>query len=318
MKIAIVRRNGLGDLLCTYPLIYQLKKKYPTAHITLFVEPSNAPLTTYLKGVDEVVVIPKGNKYLQMLRLGLFYRSKNFDLAISAKPSPMRLVSLFLVLLGAKQSIAIENGGWQDYFISRKLPPFPPDMHQALKVMKMVFPEMVSIPTNLFPKIARASKEECSHLELPTKKPTLLLSASTTRFSNRMNAAKYSRIVKTLIEKYHFHPLMIAFPQDGKRAREIIKNINSNYSLLFPRSFDQFMLALSAADFYMIGDSGVAHLGAALHKPQLVWYGESSPKEWSPMGQHIRTLYHPKHVDEIEDSEIINVAEKLIQEVFCD
>jgi len=47
-KIAVVRRNGLGDLLCAFPLINYFQKYQPDAQITLFVDKRNAPLIPYL------------------------------------------------------------------------------------------------------------------------------------------------------------------------------------------------------------------------------------------------------------------------------
>lgn len=42
MNIAIIRRNGLGDLLCTVPLVHYLKETFPDASQTLFVDARNA------------------------------------------------------------------------------------------------------------------------------------------------------------------------------------------------------------------------------------------------------------------------------------
>ena len=97
MKIAIVRRNGLGDLLAVMPLVKLCKEKHPGCHVTLFVDHRNAPLLPYLEGFDEAIVIePSKNKYISLLKTLLKNRHRSFDLVISARPTPMQWLNLFL------------------------------------------------------------------------------------------------------------------------------------------------------------------------------------------------------------------------------
>ncbi len=56
MKIAILHRNGLGDLICTQPLIKYLQYKFPIAEIHLFIESNNKELADYL--CPEVTIYP--------------------------------------------------------------------------------------------------------------------------------------------------------------------------------------------------------------------------------------------------------------------
>lgn len=105
MKIAILRRNGLGDLICTQPLIKYLQYTFPIAEIHLFLESNNNELADYLCPEITTHIIPKGNKYITTLGTALKWRKLHFDIAISAKPTPMKLNNLFLWLLGAKKTL---------------------------------------------------------------------------------------------------------------------------------------------------------------------------------------------------------------------
>jgi ADP-heptose:LPS heptosyltransferase len=317
-KIAIIRRNGLGDLVCIYPLIQFLKKNYPCSQITLFVDQTNASLTPYLEGHDEVVVIPKGNKYLQLALTALKYRGRRFDLAVSGKTSSMRLITFFLYLLGAKKTVACASGGWEDLLLTNPIKSFTSPTHQALKSIQMVAPQIAEISPEFFPKIAPLKEARSFIQDVPHGKLILLLSASTSRLTNRMDVEKYALLVNTLTKRFPLHPVIISMPDDASRAYALEQNIIGKKSLVFPRSFENFMLALSAADFLMVGDGGVGHIGAAMQKPVFTWFGESNPKEWLPLGRHVAALFHPNHVDEIEDKELQSTAEKLINEVLCE
>ncbi|WP_118985464.1 glycosyltransferase family 9 protein [Photorhabdus sp. CRCIA-P01] len=119
MKIAILRRNGLGDLICTQPLIKYLQYRFPAAKIHLFIESNNKELAGYLSPEIITHIIPKGNKYTTTLGTALKWRKLHFDIAISAKPTPMKLNNLFLWLLGAKKRYAVtQSHQWHEKLIN--------------------------------------------------------------------------------------------------------------------------------------------------------------------------------------------------------
>ncbi|HEY0256557.1 MAG TPA: hypothetical protein VGC39_03860, partial [Candidatus Methylacidiphilales bacterium] len=43
-RILVIRRNRMGDMICTLPLLHALRKGYPTAHLTVACDPAGAPI----------------------------------------------------------------------------------------------------------------------------------------------------------------------------------------------------------------------------------------------------------------------------------
>ncbi|CAM3889273.1 glycosyltransferase family 9 protein [Xenorhabdus thuongxuanensis] len=153
MKIAILRRNGFGDLICTQPLIKFLQKRYPNSEISLFIDSGNAELAYYLCPEINICIIPKGNKYPAIIKTALAFRRKKFDIAISTKPTPMKLNNLFLWLLGAKKRYAVvTNKHWHTKLIN-----YPVNQeqvngyHQALKVLRIFSPNENKLSPEFFP-----------------------------------------------------------------------------------------------------------------------------------------------------------------------
>lgn len=305
MQIGIVRRNGLGDLLCTFPLILYLQEIYPEAKITLFVDKKNFPLIPYLPPVDRVVVFPEqGNKYWNLFKTAVRYRSSKFDLAICTKTSPMKLMNLFLFWLGAKKRVAVVDKSWHSRLIN--VPntfdeTYAKKTHQALKALHLIAPKFAELPKRFYPslKIPRGKKSP-----LKVEKPALLLSASTTRSSNRFSSKRYASIANRLFENYCFSVLIIAEPKDRARAQEIGNELDAPYHIYFPRNFEEFMVLLDTGNLYFVGDGGIAHIGAGFGKRGVVLYGETSPLEWRPMNDGFSVLYDPRHVDNLHDDEI--------------
>ncbi len=309
-KVAIIRRNGLGDLLCAYPLVLYIKQHHPQAHITLFVDHKNYPLVRYLPPVHQVVVFPqRGNKYLNLFRTARKYRSSEFDLVISAKTSPMKLMNFFLFCLGGKKRVAYVDRSWHSRLINRPIlydESRAKQLHQALKGLHMIAPHLQEVPEELYPRITIADTVQ-QHYEglVDTSLPLLLLSASTTRDASRLYPERYAGIVNDLYNSYNFTAVIIGEKKDQKRAEAIGRRLKMACYLYFPRSFEEFMVLLDLCDLYFVGDGGMAHIGAALGKSGLVLYGQTSPVEWGPLSSSMSALFHPEHVDALSDELMI-------------
>lgn len=306
-KIALIRRNGLGDLLCAYPLVLYLKKQNPNHHITLFLDESNAPLARYLPAIDQCVVFASGKKYMQVLRQAWCYRRCQFDLAISMKTSPMKLMNLFLFLLGAKESIAVVDSHWSKHFVNRPIAYDPTSRghaHQALQTLHLVAPHFKSVPKELYPRIVLPRH--------PIGKPILILSASTTRPASRLDLERYASLVNGWYQEHpSFRVRIMALPKDQMRAQLLASKLIMDHAIAIPRAFDEFIEHLNEGDGCFCGDGGIGHLAGALNQRALILFGESHPKQWQPLGDHIVSLQDPIHVNRLNDEIIFKAGKAL-------
>lgn len=312
-RIAFIRRNGFGDLLCAYPTLLYLKDIAPTAEITLFVDSRNAPLIPYLSQIQNVAVFSKGNKYMSLLKTAWKYRTRKFDLAISAKTSPMKLMNFFLYALGAKKRVAYCDSSWHSMFVNYKIPShLAPLKHQAIKTLHLIAPHFISLPKKYYPKLSIPPEIEAlmqaSITQLApssSEKITLIISATTTNPNNSLNPFRYAHIVNQLAKNFPLHVIVVGQEKDKKRGEEIKSALHLSSSLYFPRNFDEFMVLLKRSDLLFVGDGGPAHIGAALEKGVVALFGGVDPLVWAPLGDHVHVLFHPQHVDLIEESEIL-------------
>lgn len=323
-KVAIIRRNGLGDLLAAYPLILYLRRLYPHVAITLFVDGRNASLVPFLPPVEEVVVFPtKGNKYWNAWRTARRYRGQ-FDAALSAKTSPMKLMNCFLYWLKAPKRIAYVNSSWHSRLVNHPLSydeTAAKKLHQALKTLKMIAPELQEVPQEFYPRLSLPASIKSTYrsLLLPfDEKLILLASATTTRPASRFPVERYASLLNRLAKETPIHVLIVGQPQDEKRASSLAQKIEGSHSVHFPRNFEEFMVLLDASHLYFVGDGGVAHIGAALGKKAVVLFGETNPIEWAPLSKEVQTFYHPRHVEELPDEAIFNALKRKLVEVVCE
>ncbi len=324
-KIAIIRRNGFGDLLCTFPLIHYLKSIRPDIHITLYVENSNASLLPYLSGSDETIIFPKGNKYWHVLSTALKDRTKKYDLAISTKPSPMKLMNLFLYALGAKKRLAfVEKGLWHSQLINEKLIYNEEEsirQHQALKCLRMVNPSFREIPKEFYPKIRIPKKIRQRHerplqdklSSLCTKGSTLLISVSNNRESGCFGAEGYSDILNQLYRLVPFKTIISTQLSDIHVAQELNAKLECPSLIIPTPSFDQFLILLSLSDLVFSADGGIMHMAAALGIPQVTLFAYTRLCEWHPLTDNAICFYDKKHVNNIPREPVIDALLKYME-----
>jgi ADP-heptose:LPS heptosyltransferase len=318
MNIAIIRRNGLGDLLCAFPMILFLKKKFPGSSLTLFVDQRNAPLIPYLPAVNKVVVLPnKGNKYWNLFRASRTFRNQ-FDLAISAKTSPMKLNNFFLYCLGAKERIAYVDESWHARLINRPVPYCHNEgkRHQALKGLRLVAPELSEVPQEFYPMLTVSKEIKSKYvIKQPTGVPIVLISATTTKPSNRLDIDRYASLLNRLHQESPIFVRIIGQKNDRLRADAIAMRLKMPTQVHFPRNFDEFMVLLDSSDLFFVGDGGVVHIGAALGKNLVALYGETSPEEWRPLSKKAEVFYDPTHVDRLPAQAIFEALKRNIEEL---
>jgi ADP-heptose:LPS heptosyltransferase len=97
-KILIIRRDNIGDLVCTAPLIAALRQRFPAAWLGALVNSYNAPVLEGNPDLDEMFVYTKakhrsGNESLaailwRRLRMMRRLRAMAIDDVIVATTSP--------------------------------------------------------------------------------------------------------------------------------------------------------------------------------------------------------------------------------------
>jgi ADP-heptose:LPS heptosyltransferase len=290
--IGIIRRNGLGDLLSVMPLVYLCKDRFPESQVTLFVDQRAAPLLPYIDGIDDAVVIAASkNKYTGLIKTLWSQKGKSYDLLISAKPSPMKLLNLFLYALNGKNRIAVVDEAWHAKLITDPRVYDPSERHQMVKSLRLLDPSLESVPPQFKPRLKVTPTRQFS-------KKTLLVSVSNNRLGSTLDADKIQRLLKNL----PFHVVINCEPQDLDKAKSLATGLESE--IIPTASFHDFISLIASVDACFIGDGGIMHIAAALDKPQLVLFGGTKIWEWAPLSDKAVCLGDPHNVNFIPEEQI--------------
>lgn len=304
-KIGIVRRNGLGDLLCVMPLVNLCKERFPGCHVTLFVDGRGAPLLSYLEGIDQAVVLSSSaNKYGALVKTAWSQRKQTFDLLISAKPSPMKLLNLFLCSLRGKKRIAYVDGKWHSRLINQPRPYDPcEEKHQMVKSLCLLDPSFTTVPDQLKPRLK--VKPSFRFAER-----TVLVSVTNNRLGSTLDADKTQRLLNAL--KTSFKVIINCEPADKAQADLLAAGLKMPSEVIPTPTFDEFIGLVASVDTFFIGDGGIMHLAAALDKPQVVLFGGTKIWEWAPLSEKAICLSDPHNVNFIPEEKILQSLERIL------
>jgi ADP-heptose:LPS heptosyltransferase len=114
MKIIVLKRDKLGDLLLTTPMLQVLKEYFPSSTIAVIAPESSAWILKDAPFIDELYSYPQPKSFnlkslialLKQLILFLKIRGKHFDIAIAAGGEFSHRAVKRLLWMKAKKTIA--------------------------------------------------------------------------------------------------------------------------------------------------------------------------------------------------------------------
>lgn len=310
-KILILRRNGFGDLVMALPMIQSLKDKHPEAEITLVGSFRGRKLIPYIDIVNNFLIIPKGNKYIQTLKVCLSLRKQKFDLAFSARGAPQKLMNLALWITGAKKRTAYIDNHWSSKLINYPVPyKRISNRHNALCILQIVNQNYKKIPYNIYPKIntKQDSIEKYKNEVNKILKPdhfNLFISMSNNRKTSILANENFSLILNKLHKQHNnLHIIIFYVHEDFYQAQELKKSLNPTSEIVTNQGMGHFLCLLNTVDALFIGDGGLMHLAAALNKEQLVLFARTPVEEWKPISNKAKLLIDNDDINNINKDAI--------------
>lgn len=337
----IIRRDNIGDLVCTTPLIHALRQHFPKSTLCALVNSYTAPVLANNPDIDTVFAYTKAKHrppgtsivktYWDRLRLFAQLRSMRFDYALLAAPGFQPRLLRLARFAGAQQVIGfIESDTPSTIHIDICVPygPVCPP-HEVEDVFRLLEPLGIAgppPPAQVLPQeheVARA--KEALH-RIIALQPILLIGMhiSARKPSQRWPADRFAALVRALHEQHQAHFLLFwspgeagnpLHPGDDAKAHEIIAATSGIPLAAYPtQELEQLIAGLSLCDMVICSDGGAMHLAAGLGKPILCFFGKSSTARWHPWGTPYIALQPPSQdVQDITMSDALAGVERLLK-----
>lgn len=286
-KILVIRRDNIGDLVCTTPMIGILRKRYPDAWIGVLANRYNVAALDGNPDVDETFDYRKAKHrapgefrlaiWLETAGLMWRLRRMKIDVAIVASPGGER----YAHLINAKQIISEKPAR---------------ELHEVERCVDMLKPLGISdLPENLEvradPQLVALLTKQAGLEKTSGSRWAVHISAR--RPKQRWPAANFVSLIGKLLADDSAAQILLfwspgsqddpAHPGDDEKIAEILKDIaDPRIVPIRTSTLGELVAGLSLCDAMICSDGGAMHLAAGLGKPIVCMFGDSDVSRWHP------------------------------------
>ncbi|ANS45416.1 glycosyltransferase family 9 protein [Serratia inhibens] len=304
-NILIIRRDNIGDLVCTTPLIEGVKIAYPDAKLYLLINKVSQDVVKNNPHLEKVFVYKKAKHktknettlgvYFERLMIFLKLRKIKFDAAILANPVPCKY-SLRLAKMAGVSNIIGADLGTSDIHHPFRKQDFS-GKHQVehtYSYLSAITEQRIPIPpvrVFLTPEERQQAAQRMQKL-LPPVGRVCAVHISSRSPKRRWPIERYAEIINRLVADQNTAVLIFWSPQgtltpddigDQKRAEQLLALCQNERIALYPTASVRELLAgFDLCDRVLCSDGGQMHLAAALNKDMVVFFGDTNKESWHP------------------------------------
>ncbi len=333
-RILVIRRDNIGDLVCTTPLFAALRRRFPAAHIALLTNTYAAPVVHRNPDLDAVHVYAKaphlpvrerGSAYWRRLKTIAALRRARFDCVVLAAAGYYRRGIQFARWLRAPvigfAGDAGESAGL-DCAVTRPTG----RLHEVEDVFRLLRP--LGIEHNAIPDLTvvadpAAVAQARAFLGAKARRPVVAVHISARHPTNRWTAAGYVALIRGLLARGFVVTLLWspgaadcrAHPGDDTLAAAICDQVDHADLLAYPtHGLEKLIGVLALCEAAVLSDGGAMHIAAALGKPVVCFFGDSDIDRWHPWrAPHIVLQKPSRRVADILPEEALSAFETLME-----
>jgi ADP-heptose:LPS heptosyltransferase len=305
-RILVIRRDNIGDLVCTTPLIFALRERFPRAHIAALVNTYNEAVLSGNPAVDAVYAYEKGKHrgekrsiisvYAGRLKLMMNLRREKFDYAILAtpgfEPRSLRLARM----VGARHVLGYTEPGKAhpslDIALTYDRSRNRHQVEDVFSLLRALGVDGTPPPARVFPDPEHRLSIEQTLAGLGRDGLVVGIHVSARRSRQQWPAESFAALIRAIAARHAVRFLLLwspgeadnpKHPGDDSKARAIAERCEGLSLLPCPTGeLSRLIAALSLCDCVVCTDGGAMHLAAALGKPILCFFGDSPPERWRP------------------------------------
>jgi len=304
-RIVIRAPTWVGDAVMSLPALYELRRIFPEAHITVAAPPGTADIFIDSDSVNEVVVESRGG-LLSTFSQAREWRKRHFDLAVIFQNSFGSAAVASLGRVPTRVGYATDR---RSFLLTHPLtvPEWKDQRHESFYYLNIVAElERLLLGTSTVnevePQFALHVSEErkerarrllADHLADLTKPIALLCPGSINSRAKRWPPERYAALADRLAQA-GMTVALIGSPGELSVSEEVAAHAESSPLILTGKSTVAEAVALiSIADVLITNDTGPAHIGAALRTRTIVIFGPTNPLTTYPMSPNAEIIRHP-------------------------
>ncbi len=327
-KILVIQLFGMGDLLCSLPLIERVRKHFPDAKITLLADGKLSEMAGIFECVDEVIGCQRG--ILSKMRLIPRIKNHGFDMALILNPLWQ---GAWIAYLGqVKYSIGYlrDYEGTQDItglsrLLTHSFLPQDKPMHDSQRYMEIAgFLGIEAVP--LLPKL-NIPQEAMEWVDaflrdngIGQNDLILGINPHAAWEAKCWDAKKFAEVADVMTDNCHAKIVFFGSPDASDTRRMNIINSAMRHkevvSAAGKTDIPRLIALVKKCDVLLTNDSGPMHLAAALGVNMVALFGPSDIEKFGYERDNIINLKDNfpdnAYMKNIEVKEVIKAIEMLM------
>ncbi|HEY4374136.1 MAG TPA: glycosyltransferase family 9 protein [Burkholderiales bacterium] len=337
MKILVIKRDKIGDLLLTTPMLAVLRAALPQAKIHLLANDYNAWVAEGNPNVDKRWVYPRvrtGNKVSikaawATWNINRLLKREHFDVAIVGNSAESRRAIERGTALGAKRVIASFPADNRYPGVTDRID-FDPKRHEVEAMIALLAPMGVAAPAQLpYPQFSlpgqwQAEAEQWLASQKLAPKRYVIIGLGARRAKKQPTRDQVLRWSDWFAQKHGLKTVFMwtpgksdnpLYPGDDEVAQPVL-DANSPHIVPFRGALKPAIGLIWNAAFSLFPDSGLMHFAAASPGGVLGLFAETDvsphPDQWGPRGRRAAYLDAQKAVAELPDELVFSTVEGLL------
>jgi heptosyltransferase-1 len=291
-RVLIVKLGALGDIVHAIPVAAALRRAFPAARIDWLVSARHHDILDLVPVIDRRIVINDrsgagdGTSIWSAIRE---LRRSQYDVALD-------LQGLVKSAFFARASGAGRVIGFASHYVRERLArPFytevhdpggggmyhPDETHVVWTNLGLLEPLGVRSAAPEFP-IARVESDVAREIADQTRGRYALLNPGAAWPTKRWPAARLAAVAGALRDRHALSSIVVWGPNEEPLAKEVVAS-SGGAAMLSPRTSIADLVALCrGASLFISGDTGPAHIAAAVGAPIVGIYGPTRPSRNGP------------------------------------
>jgi ADP-heptose:LPS heptosyltransferase len=337
MKILVIKRDKIGDLLLTTPMLAHLRASLPQAQIHLLANDYNAWVARDHPAVDKLWVYPRvrtGNKVSLKAawatwNINRALKREKFDVAIVGNSAESARAIQRGASLGAKRVIASYPKEKHYPGVTDRID-FDPRRHEVEAMIALLAPLGIAPPAQAaypqfrLPPAWQGEAEQWLAAQGLRPGSYAIIGLGARRAKKQPTRDQVLRWSAWFAEKRGLKTVFIwtpgksdnpLYPGDDEVAQPVL-DANSPHIVPFRGALKPAIGLIWNAAFCIFPDSGLMHFAAASPGGVLGLFAETDvsphPDQWGPRGARAGYLDAPKAVSELGDEKVLGAISELM------
>lgn len=283
-KVLLVQTSFLGDTVLTLPLVDEIKRRFPAAHLAVLCNPIGYSLLASHAAIDELIVDDKRGSdrgWSGLRRKARALKEKSFSLAITPHKSLRTALLLWLAQIPQRVGFA-QSAGWFLFHARAERDSTQHDVVRNLAVLEPlgIRPEDCDQALHLPVRESARHKvdEKLRALGYDPGRLVIGVNPGSVWPMKRWSAEGFARVIDRTCQEYHCQAILFGGPADRATTNKIatlcqVKTIDSAGQL----SLAELPAAIDRCQVFLTNDSGPMHIAVARNVPTVAIFCATTP-----------------------------------------